>query len=203
MCRIPDIKFYDIFKDSTFYYGSISMLIVNFVLDGLEKLLEKYQRKQIIDRVNVSLLKDQIGKGTSKFKIRGRTFLQFVRYLDVFVIILNNKNYIKDIMQDILSFLRARGLSLEKVKCSIIKMGHRAKFDFLGFTFINLEYFRDNRFFARCYTAQGLKASHRGIFIIPSRISVDRMKVKIKEVFKNVNFTPYHIIKILNPLILS
>lgn len=96
--------------------GVISPLISNWVLDGMELVVQEAAKKN---------------------KVKGRVF--FVRYADDFVVFANEEDTLKKIVRPAIEdFLRPRGLELSEKKTIITRLSDG--FDFLGF---NVRVYKD------------------------------------------------------------
>jgi len=100
--------------------GIISPILANMVLDGIEEIVQKYNKVHT--------------KSKNK-KILSRQYLRFnfVRFADDFVVIGENPKLLRGLQKDIEAFLSQRGLELSKEKTHITHI--RDGFDFLGFNF--------------------------------------------------------------------
>lgn len=110
-----------------------------------------------------------------------------VRYADDFVVFTKTKEALEQyIVPAIQTFLEVRGLRLHPIKTVITHLD--TGFDFLGFNFK----LRPSK---RHLTGKGL-------WIIPTRKSVQRLKDKVKRIAKQAkNWTRYRLIHTLNPII--
>jgi len=123
-----------------------------------------------------------------------------VRYVDDFIIVVNDRTEAQQIYNKVKQFLTERGLECNQAKSKIIRWGSNSKFNYLGFTFhyilkkkiskITIQR-RLNRTFIRA-----------GLYVYPSKIKLQMFKNKIKSVInKNLNVSPFRLIKIINPII--
>ena len=100
--------------------GIISPILANMVLDGIEEIVQKYNKVHT---------KSKNFKVISRWHIR----FNFVRFADDFVVIGENPKLLRKLQKDIEKFLAIRGLELSKEKTHITNI--RDGFDFLGFNF--------------------------------------------------------------------
>jgi len=98
--------------------GIISPLLANVALDGMENLLAQYTKTRVYKYKN--------GKSRYKFPTYG-----FVRYADDFILTAETKEDIEAIVPTLESWLKERGLELnkDKTKVTLVEEG----FNFLGF----------------------------------------------------------------------
>lgn len=158
--------------------------LANFTLNGLEEILiprvEKYKPGQFI--------------------VQKRLINRIIRFADDFIIICNDKHEVKKIKTKLQEFLTYRGLKINEEKSIYIKWVNGAKVDYLGFTFHYINAPKLSRI-----TEQQIKTistMKRELYIYPSNDSIMKFKKKINNVLKtNLNWSPYKMIKTLNPII--
>ncbi len=100
--------------------GIISPVLANMVLDGIEAIVQKYN-KQIVKTVDHKVI------------FRKYERFNFVRYADDYVVIGENPKMLRAIQKKIEIFLNERGLELSKEKTRITNI--HDGFNFLGFNF--------------------------------------------------------------------
>jgi group II intron reverse transcriptase/maturase len=162
--------------------GIISPLIANFVLNGLEtKAFENCKGSISID-----------GK-VKEIKIG------LIRYVDDFVILVNDERNIDIIEANIQNFLSDRGLTLNKEKSKIVKFDRDNSFEFLGFTFFYVKNPKVSTInYRREITDMGK------VLVYPSRSKVIEFKRRLKKVIASAqNLTAYELIKKLNPMLIG
>lgn len=154
--------------------GSISPVIANITLDGLQKRL-----KDAVDVYKRRCLK----KKSKSF------WVQLVRYTDDFVVTAASKRILqKCVKPTIAEFLKERGLTLniEKTKITNVKEG----FDLVGFNI-------------RLYQVTRKKIGYICL-VKPAKSNIQKMKDKVKEIVdENKGKTAYDLIQALNPLLMS
>ena len=182
--------------------GIISPLIVNFVLNGLEKSYNN-------NCINSIQIMDQKGKNQT-FEITHN----LIRYGNNFVVIINhNINYhhsprggreaspragpLELIKSNITNFLKERGLEINETNLKIVDFSlDRASFNFLGYTFARYNNVKKSSFNNR----RDLK--NNKIVIRPERSKVLMFKRKLKSIIdSNRNATAIALISELNPII--
>lgn len=152
--------------------GIISPLLANIALDGLDDLLSQYKKIRIYQSIR---------KKTGKVE-RKRVELNkygFIRYADDFIVTAETKSDIEAIIPVIETWLRERGLTLNKEKTKVTHI--REGFNFLGFNI----------------------RQHKGsTFCFPEK---EKILAKLREIRawlkKNQNTTPENVIGYLNPII--
>lgn len=166
--------------------GIISPTIINFTLNGLEKVIEKST-----STVTKSKMKAKGLRSMLKFNIGVVT----VRYADDFVVTARSKYLIKTfIMPEIEKFLQKRGLELSKEKTKIITV--KEGLDFLGYTFKYQEQWKVREHFFN------ERIGRDGIALYPQKKKVYNIITKLREIFrKSSNDTAYTLISKLNPIL--
>lgn len=175
--------------------------LANFTFNGLEKVIIP-SKKTAFDLENFNYYLKQEGffynKGDSK--VRKSLSSVIVRYVDDFIVIVNDENEARLINSNIKLFLKQRGLKLNLSKSTIFKWENNAKFNYLGFTF---HYILKKK--VSQVTAQrklGKNFIRGGLYVYPSKTKVQQFKKKIKTVIlKNINVSPFRLVKIINPII--
>jgi RNA-directed DNA polymerase len=186
---------------SGFPQGSIiGPSLVNFSLNGLEKIIVT-SKKTAFDQEKFNYY---VKKGFSYKKgssiVRKTLTSSSIRYINDFILVVNDKIEIKIIYNKIKCFLTKRGLKINLSKSKFIKWENNAKFNFLGFTF----HYILKRKFTKITTQRKLNKSYirLGLYVYPSKTKVQMFKTKIKSTInKNLNISPFRLIKILNPVI--
>lgn len=180
--------------------GVISPLLANIALHGLENQLKNWiSDKPIRSRTGV-LVKPGRRKET----------LHVIRYADDFVILHRDKQIIKDVRQEVESFLKEIGLELSSAKTRIthtlellpgdkIEEGFdgKAGFNFLGFT---IKQFKTTKRTAKATTGQPLGYQ---TLVYPSKKSILKYQQKLHNlVLKDGKaLNQVALIKKLNPII--
>lgn len=186
---------------SGFPQGSIiGPSLVNFSLNGLEKIIVT-SKKTAFDQEKFNYY---VKKGFSYKKgssiVRKTLTSSSIRYINDFILVVNDKIEIKIIYNKIKCFLTKRGLKINLSKSKFIKWENNAKFNYLGFTF----HYILKRKFTKITTQRKLNKSYirLGLYVYPSKTKVQMFKIKIKSTInKNLNISPFRLIKILNPII--
>lgn len=174
--------------------GIISPTIINFTLNGLEKVIEN---SNSTSSVTERKLKTKGLRSNVKFNLGVVT----VRYADDFVVTARSKYLIKTfIMPEIEKFLKERGLELSKEKphtqttpkIITVKEG----LDFLGYTFKYQEQWKVREHF---FTE---RIGRDGIALYPQKKKVYNIITKLREIIrKSYNDTAYTLISKLNPIL--
>lgn len=190
-------------QEMGFPQGSIiGPSLVNFTLNGLEKTIKPSQ----VTRVDwekqryLSFIGEKYKSRQSNVK---KTLSnRIIRFADDFVVICNDEYEIEKVKETLQKFLATRGLEINEEKSTLVKWQAGIKFDYLGFTFHYINAARPSRVTEqRVGNVQRLRD---GLYVYPSDQSVMKFKKKIKEILRNnVNWSPYRIIKALNPIIRS
>ena len=107
-------------KSGTPQGGIISPVLANMVLDGIEAIVENFN-KVITKTVDKVLVHHEVLR------------FNFIRYADDFVVIGENPKLLRKLQKEIEAFLNTRGLELSKEKTHITHI--HDGFDFLGFYF--------------------------------------------------------------------
>lgn len=116
--------------------GVISPVLLNWVLDGMESLVENFAGKCFKNKAKIDYFKSKVFFKENKSHLFLRSSAWFVRYADEFIIGLRSQSGVHLLLLEKLrEFLGKRGLKLseEKTLIKTQKIGH--KFDFLGWRF--------------------------------------------------------------------
>ena len=172
--------------------GIISPCISNYMLDGLEECVVRTSISKITK--SKQGVKKYYNKASGKPMIQ-RFNIQFVRYIDDFVITCRSmhiaKNYIKPA---IVKFLKERGLSLSEEKSSIFRLRDK-NLDYLGYTFTYSNNWKHKGIFNG-------KTGRAGVAVIPQKQKFKNICKKLRDVFHyNLNLDAYNLIAIANPII--
>jgi group II intron reverse transcriptase/maturase len=211
------IKFIHIFKDwlssavifqneheipiTGFPQGSvIGPSLANYALNGLEQIITP-SKKTAFDSEKFDYY---VKKGYSYRKgssvVRKTISSSIVRYVDDFIIVVNDKTESMIIYQNVKLFLADRGLQLNLSKSKIIKWENNATFDYLGFTF----HYIFKKKLPKITTQRKFDGNfiRTSLYVYPSKSRVQLFKKKIKSMInKNLNVSPFRLIKIINPII--
>jgi len=157
--------------------GTISPLLANIALDGMEKVLSQYTKTKTY--------KSQHKNGKYKGQVRTSKVKSakygFIRYADDFVVTAQTKEDIEAIIPVLEEWLSERGLELNKDKTKIVHI--EQGFNFLGFHI--------RQFKGSC-------------FCFPQKNKVKNFLRGIKQWLKtNHNAKPEAIIKHLNPILIG
>jgi RNA-directed DNA polymerase len=172
--------------------GIISPLIANFTLNGLEKAaFQNCPRREAISMRTL----DEKGN-----KVKRDLSLNLIRYADDFIVITTSPK-IELIQDNIIQYLKERGLTLNLEKSKIINMKEdKAKFTFLGYTFTRFEKMKQNRYTSLLDSA--LAPSNNRLLVVPSKDKFIAFRKKLKDVIsKHQNSDAITLIKNLNPIL--
>jgi RNA-directed DNA polymerase len=178
----------------------IRFSLINFVLNGLEKIVVPNKRT-VFDEEKFNYY---VSKGLTynKSSLIARKILtsSIIRYIDNFIVIVNDKEQADVIINKIDIFLKERGLNKNSIKSKVFKWENSVKFDYLGFTF---HYILGKKISKITMQRKHNKNFVRsGLYVYPSKVEVQSFKNKIKGTIKsNLNVSPYRLVKILNPMI--
>jgi RNA-directed DNA polymerase len=191
--------------------GIIGPLLMNFTLNGMEKLVNdeiiKYQKIVPRSRLKIS------SKGELKlylfhklldgnFKER-QISCRFFRYADDFIIICSSARLLLLIRKKIKKFLQQRGLEIHPNKSQTVLLNINKPFDFLGYTFVYLirTKFIRSKLLHRNIPEYRLHGRPR-LFVHPSKSAIKSFKSRLKALIKhNQNTSAYQLIALLNPRI--
>ena len=184
-----------------FFQGSvIGPSLANFTLNGLEKVIIP-SKKTAFDLEKFNYYSKQgflYKKGDSK--VRKSLSSVIVRYVDDFIVIVNDENEARLINSNIKLFLERRGLKFNLSKSKIFKWENNAKFNYLGFTFHYILKKKISQVTAQRKLNQNFIRG--GLYVYPSKTKVQQFKKKIEAVIlKNINVSSFRLIKIINPII--
>jgi len=186
---------------SGFPQGSvIGPSLVNFTLNGLEKITVP-NKATVFNEEKFNYYANQgLIYNKSSSIVRKTLTSSIVRYVDDFIVVVNDKDQAEMISDKIDTFLKERGLNKNPVKSKNFKWENNAKFDYLGFTF---HYILGKRFSKITMQRKHNKNFVRsGLYVYPSKLKVQSFKNKIKESVKNnLNVSPSRLVNILNPII--
>ena len=174
--------------------------LVNYTLNGLEKTIIP-SKKTAFDSKKFDYYTKQghnYKRGSSI--VRKTLSSSIVRYVDDFIIVVNDKTEARIINNNVILFLADRGLECNLSKSRIFKWENNVKFDYLGFTF----HYILKRKSTKITTQRKLNKNFArgGLYVYPSNTKVQLFKNKIKSTInKNLNVSPFRLIKIINPII--
>jgi hypothetical protein len=126
--------------------------------------------------------------------------LNLIRYTESFIVITTSPK-IELIQDNIIQYLKERGLTLNMEKFKIINMKeYKAKFTFLGYTFTRFDKMKKNRYISLLDSA--LPHSNNRLLVVPSKNKFIAFRRKIKEVInKHQNSDASTLIRNLNPIL--
>ena len=180
----------------------IGPLLVNFILDGLEEKISSSKKTAFDSEKYNYYTKKGYNYNKGSTIVRKTLTSSIVRYVNHFIIVVNDKAEANKIYNNVILFIIERGFRFNLSKPKIIKWKNNAKFDYLGFTF---HYILKKRY-TQITTQRKLNRNfiRKGLYVYPCAEKVQLLKKKIKStVNKNLNVTPFRLIKILNPIISS
>lgn len=174
--------------------------LANYTLNGLEKIIIR-SRKTAFDseKFNYYAKQGYCYKKNSSL-VRKTLTSHVVRYVDDFIIVVNDETEAKTIYGNIKLFLSERGLECNPSKSQIFKWENNAKLDYLGFTL----YYISKRRTTKITVQRKLNKNfiRGGLYVYPSKPNVQFFKDKIKATInKNLNVSPFRLVKIVNPII--
>lgn len=174
--------------------------LANFTLNGLEKIIIPNQKTAFDPEKFNYYLKQGFKYNKSSSFVRKTLSSSVVRYVDDFIVVVNDELQAKIIKSNIKRFLAERELEINLSKSKIVKWKNNAKFDYLGFTF---HYILKKKITKVTVQRRFNKNFVRGgLYVYPSKIKVQMFKKKIKTIInKNLNVSPFRLIKILNPIL--
>lgn len=174
--------------------GVISPLLGNLTLDGLESAI-----MESLNKITKKISKEK--KLTIRKKDGLKTSINLkpiiCRYADDVIIIGASKNTLsKYIKPKLESFLKERGLELSKEKTTVGTI-KESDLHYLGYTFKYRESWKQRK-----RITMRSKQHMSGIALIPNKIKVRNIRIKLREIFKkSQNMTSYELIAKLNPII--
>jgi RNA-directed DNA polymerase len=188
---------------SGFPQGSIiGPSLVNYALNGLEKLVVP-SKKTAFDSEKLNYYIKRVSyykKGSSI--VRKTLSSSIVRYVDDFIIVVNDEIEAKIINNNIKLFLAERGLVCNSFKSEIFKWENNVKFDYLGFTFHCIFKKRTGKITVQRRLNKSI--SNGCLCVCPSKPKIQMLKSQIKStISKNLNISPFRLINIVNPIIFS
>ena len=174
--------------------------LANYTLNGLEKIIIP-TKKTAFDSNKFDYYAKQghhYKKGSSI--VRKTLSSSIVRYVDDFIIVVNDETEARTINNNIKLFLAERGLECNSSKSKIFKWENNAKFNYLGFTFHYILKRRTTKITVqRRFNKNFIRG---GLYIYPSKTKVQLFKNKIKSTInRNLNVSPFRLVKIVNPII--
>ena len=168
-------------KNKSFHYSTISYLLMNIALHGLEYKLKNYILQM------------------TGYKISNLYTFSFVRYNKNFLLMHVNRKIVESAKQIIIKFLKPLGLNLNRKKTQIVYT-QRSKND-SGFTFLDFNIRQQSLQTKYKQLKKKLRQNYTS-FIIPSKKSIKQYKSKLKKtIFKYRGLTQDKLIIKLNSLI--
>lgn len=186
---------------SGFPQGSvIGPSLANFTLNGLEKIIVPNKLTSFDEEKFNYYVSKGLTYNKSSSIVRKTLTSSIIRYVDDFIVVVNDKEQAKIISNKIDTFLQERGLNKNPIKSKVFKWENNVKFEYLGFTF---HYILKKRFSKITIQRKHDKNFVRsGLYVYPSKLKVQSFKNKIKETIKsNLNVSPYRLVNILNSII--
>mmetsp|Transcript_11895 Transcript_11895/g.22892 ORF Transcript_11895/g.22892 Transcript_11895/m.22892 type:complete len:798 (-) Transcript_11895:108-2501(-) len=174
--------------------------LANYTLNGLEKIIIPSKKTAFdSEKFNYYAKKGcNYKKGSSI--VRKTLSSSIVRYVDDFIIVVNDKTEAMIIKNNVKLFLAKRGLEPNLSKSKILKWEHNAKFNYLGFTFHYILKSKPTKITTQRKLNKNFVRG--GLYVYPSNTKVQLFKDKIKSTInKNLNLSPFRLIKIVNPII--
>lgn len=186
--------------------GILSPLLMNIVLNGMEKLVLntlintiKKRKTRITVGFRYYEIKDC---GKTKYRDKNIGFF-YCRYADDFVIGCTSRHILKKIQKEIIKFLWSRGLFVNNLKSKTIQFKENISFNFLGYTFIRLRYSPYKRVkYLQTKTPEYRLKGRARLYIHPSKKSFKYICRKLKLLTRyNYDITSFQLINKINPLI--
>lgn len=157
--------------------GIISPILMNWTLDGIEKLVKGLCKNKIIEFHEYYYFKSK-KKKRRVYGIKNNGWV--VRYGDNIIIISNSKLIYK-IELSINEFLKKRGLNILREKSRKFKWTIGKKFDFLGWTFHFVKSIKKNWMITEPKKTDGQLNNYFKLYVYPSRESISRLKKIVKD----------------------
>jgi len=191
--------------------GIISPLLMNFTLNGMEKIIEESKLEYLkrIKRVSTRNRKEgkilsviMKSKSDGKFK-DVKISCEIIRFADDFIVISGSPILLDIIKIKINKFLNLRGLEIHPNKSRTLTFSINNPFNFLGYTFVYLIQTKHIRckFLMSLVPEYRLKGRPR-LYVYPSTLKYNTIKMRIKQILKSsYNLTVYELISKLNPVI--
>jgi RNA-directed DNA polymerase len=174
--------------------------LANYTLNGLEKIIIPSKKTAFDSEKFDYYVKQGYSYKRGLSIVRKTLSLSIVRYVDDFIIVVNDKTEARIISNNIKLFLAERGLECNLAKSKILKWENNAKFDYLGFTFHYILKRRTTKITTqRRFNKNFIRG---GLYVYSSKTKIQLFKKKIKSTInKNLNVSPFRLIKIINPII--
>lgn len=177
-------------KKGTSQGSIITPTLVNFILNGLEKIIRNsFNLKRREPRL--LFFKDGIKNQSSCPSV-------YIRYTDGFIVLAQSqRNMNNNILFSINKFLKTRGLFLSKEKTRFLKLSNKnAQLNFLGYTF---KYNKNSNKKPPLFVN---KNNYFNIVLYPNKEKVYDFIHKLKALFKKVqNLNGYNLIFQVNPIL--
>lgn len=192
--------------------GIISPLLMNFTLNGIEKLIKReiVNYSRIVSRSRLKkkssdndiTLQFYCKLSDGSFKER-QISCKFFRYANDFLVICSSDRLLALIKSGISKFLQQRGLMIHPNKSRTILFNVNTPFNFLGYTFVYLirtRHIRNKTLHTN--TPEYRLEGRPRLFVYPSKTAVKSFKICLKILIKqNQNISAYRLIALLNPKI--
>ena len=174
--------------------------LANYTLNGLEQIITPSKKTAFDSEKFDYYVKKGYSYKRGSSVVRKTLSSSIVRYVDDFIIVVNDKTESMIIYNNVKLFLADRGLQFNLSKSKIIKWENNAKFDYLGFTF----HYILKKKLTKITTQRKFNKNfiRTGLYVYPSKSKVQLFKEKIKSTInENLNVSPFRLIKIINPII--
>ena len=174
--------------------------LANYTLNGLEQTITPSKKMAFDSEKFDYYVKKGYSYKRGSSVVRKTLSSSIVRYVDDFIIVVNDKTEAMIIYNKIKLFLADRGLQFNLSKSKILKWKNNAKFDYLGFTFHYILKKKPTKITTqRKFNRNFIRT---GLYVYASKVKVQLFKDKIKStVNENLNVSPFRLIKIINPII--
>jgi len=156
--------------------------LANYTLNGLEKIIIPSKKTAFdSEKFNYYVIQGYHYKKGSSI-VRKTLTSSIVRYVDDFIIVINDETEARTVNDNIKLFLAERGLKCNLSKSKIFKWENNAKFDYLGFTFHYILKRRTTKITVQRKLNKNFIRG--GLYVYPSNIKVQLFKNKIKSTIK-------------------
>lgn len=191
---VIDGKIFQLTESGTPQGGVISPTLVNFTLNGLEKVV--MEALYPLTKSKEQRIRIKLKDGTYTCVASS---LAYVRYADDFVVLVRSKHIMLTFIKPAIEkFLAERGLNLNEEKTKLFRLSDPGcQLDFLGYTF---KY--QDKWSIKRHVFYHNHAGSRGIALYPNKTKVLSFIEKLKLIFKkSMNLDAYNLITKLNPIL--
>jgi RNA-directed DNA polymerase len=189
----------------------MSPLLMNFILNGMEILINKSILKynKIISKSSIKKFPKNEIELLIKYKWLNNNYKKYpiscelYRYANDFVVLCGSKKLLALIKKKFTKFLQSRGLKIYFKKSKTILFKNNTPFNFLGYTFIYFIHTKHKKKkFLRKNKREYPLENWPKLFTYPSNSKLIFLKKRLKTLVKyNLNSSAYVLISILNSTI--